>query len=76
MTNTLANAAVAANISTRRALVAKANTKEKVIVKAHTMPSLAAILLTILKMIIELSGVKQDTTVMIAIMTRWRPSWE
>jgi len=75
-TITLAKAAVAANISTRRALVAMARTKEKHSVKAHMMPSLAAILLTTLRMIIELNGVRQDTTVMIAVTTRCRLSLE
>jgi hypothetical protein len=70
------DAAVAANISTRRAPVANASTKENPIVKAHMMPSLAAILLTTLRMMIELNGVKQDMTEMIAIMTRWRPLLE
>jgi len=45
-------------------------------VKAHMMPSLAAILLTTLRMIIELNGVRQDTTVMIAVTTRCRLSLE
>lgn len=75
-TCTEANAAVAANISTRRAPVPKASTKEKAIVKAQTMPSLAPPLLTKLKIIIELKGAKHDITVMIASTARRIPLLE
>ncbi len=56
-------AAVAAKISTRRAVVTKARLSENNAVELHTIPSLEFVLSTLTNTMIEMSGNRDESTV-------------